>query len=133
MATAADDKTRVADASYLQEEDVTTLYYTAGALVRAEEGHSPSAKKDAMVPSTCKVDITDLLARSSRPISFVPGTPLKDDAVRFTPRPRQITDLKIEEVVTRPVIPRIYVGRCNVYAPRRPAPAVRIPERGVWF
>ncbi|TFK45497.1 hypothetical protein OE88DRAFT_1669218 [Heliocybe sulcata] len=130
---AVDDKTRVADASYLEEEDITTLYYTTNALSLAEEGKSPPAKKDAILPSSCKVDITDLLERSSRPISYVPGTPLKNDAVRFTPRPRQIPDLKMEEVVTRPVIPRIYVGRRNVYAPRRPAPAVRMPERGVWF
>ncbi|TFK45486.1 hypothetical protein OE88DRAFT_1212624 [Heliocybe sulcata] len=132
-ANSADDKTAVADTSYLEEEDITTLYYTAKALSLAEEGQSASAKKDAMVPSSCKVDITDLLARSSRPISFVPGTPLKNDAVRFTPRPRQIPELKMEEVVARPVIPRIYVGRHSIYAPRRAPPAVRMPERGVWF
>ncbi|TFK45481.1 hypothetical protein OE88DRAFT_1669195 [Heliocybe sulcata] len=130
---AADDKTRVADASYLEEEDITTLYYTSNALSLAEEGQSPPAKKDAILPSSCKVDITDLLERSSRPISFVPGTPLKNDAVRFTPRPRQIPELKMEEVVARPVIPRIYVGRHRIYAPRRAPPAVRMPERGVWL
>ncbi|TFK45488.1 hypothetical protein OE88DRAFT_1740268 [Heliocybe sulcata] len=130
---AADDKTRIADTSYLEEEDITTLYYTANALSLAEEGQSPPTKKDAMVPSSCKVDITDLLARSSRPVSFVPGTPLKDDAVRFTPRPRQIPELKMEEVVAHAVIPRIYVGRHRIYAPRRAPRAVRMPEHGVWF
>ncbi|KZT20601.1 hypothetical protein NEOLEDRAFT_1151270 [Neolentinus lepideus HHB14362 ss-1] len=129
-----DDKTRIADHSFLEEEDITMELTVADALALAEAGQSFSVKDEKKVlPSAPSIDLTDLQLHHSGPDSFAPGTPLQSDAVRFTPRPRELPQVKAEKETKRPIIPHIFVGRYNLYTPRRSSPAVRMPGQEDWI